>query len=205
MKVIEMINKTFGKWTVISRSENSHTGKALWLCKCTCGKEKVVDGTNLRLGKSSSCQNCINVTHRKSRTKIISRWRAMLDRCTDPNYKFYKYYGGRGIKICEKWKKFEGFYEDMGEPFEGLTLDRIDNDGDYCLENCRWATKKQQSSNRRNSIHNGDKYKNWIIDSRCIDQPKKYIVKCVQCDFERKVQGSHFKTLGACQCLRKAI
>lgn len=95
-------------------------------------------------------------SHLMTKTKIYSTWRDMKRRCLNPNIRSFKNYGGRGIQVCEKWLKFEGFYEDMGFSWkEGLTLDRINVDGNYCKENCRWADRKQQAQNRRNSI--------WII------------------------------------------
>lgn len=92
-----------------------------------------------------------NATHGKSDTPTYYCWIDMRRRCLNENHSKYPSYGGRGITICQKWLSFEGFLEDMGEKPHGLTLDRIDNDKGYFLENCRWATRKQQARNRRKS------------------------------------------------------
>jgi len=90
--------------------------------------------------------------HRMSRTPIHNIWWAMMCRCTNKSDKLYKYYGGRGIKVCEKWREFLGFFEDMGHRPDKLSLERVDNDADYCLENCKWATKKEQARNKRSNV-----------------------------------------------------
>lgn len=88
------------------------------------------------------------VRHGKSNTSIYHRWEVMIARCYNPRFAQYKDYGGRGIQVCDRWRDFVNFYEDMGDPPEGHQLDRIDNDGDYGPENCRWVTPRQNMRNR---------------------------------------------------------
>lgn len=157
-EVINLIGQKFGRWTVVARANNDKGGRARWICKCNCGNIKTVDGYSLRCGGSKSC-GCllrqiaseISVTHGHARLRNVSKiyrtWQGVLKRCTNPNDTHYKYYGRRGITVCERWRKFENFLKDMGECPDGHSIDRIDNDGNYCKENCRWATKTEQMRN----------------------------------------------------------
>lgn len=155
----DLTNLRFGKWLVVEESERSSSGGRNWLCECDCGKRSVVDQGNLKAGKSSKCKSCAsreaNLEHGMGvQSKgLYSVWKSMKSRCLNPNRKSYSRYGGRGITICDTWQTFEGFLSDMGSTYqEGLTLDRINNDGNYELSNCRWATAIEQGSNTSKNV-----------------------------------------------------
>lgn len=151
------IGKQYGKWHVV-RYLGIHRKLHQFLCRCECGFEGKHCAADLRAGKSKSCLPCANremaqrnITHGMHNTRIHKVWSAMLHRCNNPNATSYIRYGGRGIKVCDRWSKFENFLEDMGIPEKGLTLDRIDNDGNYEPGNCRWVTHKENCNNRCNN------------------------------------------------------
>ena len=152
----DLINQRFGRLNVIEPAY-SRKGQRYWKCLCDCGGTAIVLTCNLTSGNSQSCgcqkwRGC-RKTHGKTRTSIYGIWCAMRSRCFNPNSPAYRNYGGRGIKVCERWLVFENFYADVGVPPNGLTLDRIDNDSDYGPHNFRWATGSQQSLNRRPYKH----------------------------------------------------
>ena len=155
VKSRNLIGEQFGRLVVLERVENGKHGHPRWLARCECGELTTVLGYNLHSGRSNSC-GCLSrertsethATHGMSDTAVYRIWRDMVRRCTDPNRASWKHYGGRGISVCQSWMTFENFYADMGTPPPGASIDRIDNDNNYCPNNCRWATQAEQSRNR---------------------------------------------------------
>lgn len=152
---IDITGQRFSRLTVIEQVGRKHN-RPLWKCLCDCGNEVYVLAGNLRRGQPRSC-GCIRTKHGCSHSKKqnVSReyrsWNGARNRCRNPKDKSFQRYGGRGISFSEKWDDFAVFLTDMGECPPGLTLDRIDNDGNYEPGNCRWTTHREQSANRRNT------------------------------------------------------
>lgn len=177
-KLIDLTGQVYERLTVIKRVDDyispSGSRKVQWLCKCKCGKDVIVTGNNLKNGNSKSC-GCynrellfkINSIHNASNTRLYHIWTCMKDRCYNPQNKKYKDYGGRGITVCNEWiNDFESFsnwaydngYVENASRGE-CTIDRIDVNGDYCKDNCRWVSQKVQTNNKRNNhyiTYNGE-------------------------------------------------
>lgn len=153
--VFDLTGQRFGRLTAIKYAKRGR-----WLCKCECGNQKLVRTEGLRRGTSRSCGCLANEllskrtrTHGRSKTPMWHVWLSMRQRCENPKHQAYENYGGRGIKVCDRWSSsFENFVEDMGErPSDKHSIDRINNDGNYEPGNCRWVERIEQEHNKRSN------------------------------------------------------
>lgn len=194
--LINLTGNRFGRLVVLERHGTRvfplGSSVPTWVCRCDCGNEKVILGCDLRSKRTRSC-GCLrdessgdrNRTHGLSEHRLFNTWNSMIYRCSNKNSIGYHNYGGRGIKVCERWGDFKLFLDDMENTFkEGLTLDRINNDKGYYKENCKWSTVSEQTRNKRkmdgcSSIYRGvcfdKRSKKWMSSIRDLFGKSKFL------------------------------
>lgn len=154
-EALNLIGQKYGRLKIIEKlkTRDKHK-KVVWKCLCDCGNFTEVNTKNIRTGNTASC-GCLKTEkttiHGMTNSRAFSTWSGMRTRCLNKNSDSYSKYGARGIKIDKAWNTFIGFYKDMGDPPDGMSLDRIDNDKGYSKENCRWATPYTQAVNRKST------------------------------------------------------
>lgn len=205
-KVVNLVGKRFGKLVVLSQADRDEKGRILWLCKCDCGNTVKVLGAALKNStKSCGCyrkeyMSKRQKTHGKRNTRIYNTWNAMRQRCNNENSPSYKNYGGRGIKVCEEWESsFEAFYAwAMNNGYEDdLTIERINNDGNYEPSNCRWIPIDRQANNKRSTNYVTYMGKTQSLSDWCRELGLDYkVINERNCNNRNRTPEELFKPVG---------
>lgn len=204
-QLIDMTGQTIGLWKVIKRGPNTAQGQAQWICVCSrCENLKIVKGSHLREKRSTKCKQCHNETfnrrHGRYKTKAYKVWEEMIQRCSNPRHPHFVNYGQRGIYVCDDWKNdFINFWASMGDPAPGMSLDRIDNNGPYCAENCRWSDRSAQQRNTRRSHRPGNIYGDWRLLENT-PYKKSSVFACIRCGRTRTTETFYVTSGKAASC-----
>lgn len=202
-KKLELAGKRFGNVTVLEEHPNRQNGKVRWKCLChLCGNEFVAPGPHLKSGNTSSCCGDKTGTHNMSKERPYRIWQSMKERCFNENSASYHHYGGRGIIVCEEWLSFEKFWEDMNHTYsDNLSMDRIDVDGNYCKENCRWTTNSEQRLNCRKRPNRTSRYRNVHYSTK----DKRWVASIVIPYKQLRYLGSFLEEIDAAKAVDEYI
>jgi hypothetical protein len=200
-----MINKRFGRWTVIDKIDGYKKNNR-YICKCDCGGESIILGFTLRNGASMQCKDCYhNRSNRRSKTPTYNIWSGLFTRCYNKNHATYKFYGAKGITVSDDWRSFDNFLRDMGERPSNYQIDRIDNTKGYCKENCHWISKESNNKRQSNRLIDitGMRFGKWIVigrdNTRIVPNQVHWHCKC-DCGNEGSVIGYFLRKGESTQC-----
>jgi hypothetical protein len=201
-----MIGRSFNKWTVLEEIFKFKQQSKHYICKCECGTISILNAQSLKEARSKQCHICAFKKHGMTHTVTYKIWTGIKSRCYNPKVRIYKYYGGRGITMCDRWKNsFDNFLEDMGERPLGLQLDRIDNNKGYSPENCRWVTPKENNPvNKGDYIDNmpGKRFGKWFVEEEIKHKPGHRYYTCIcDCGTKKIIAGGELRQGRTKQCL----